>query len=145
MASKLKSARDQCVTIWEALTPPTNPARTYAKLTGKEILDGASGNRTFYFVPPSSSVMTEFSSDLTVWRYTFDARLRLSTVGATIDGTFDDVVDEAILFCNALNNSAIWPAGVRSCITDGYEVDDIDSDDLEIVITIVSECEESDG
>jgi len=143
MASKLKSARDQIATDWEALTPPSFTNRTYRKLTGRDVLDGASGHRTFFFAPPSSAVISEFASSFSVYRYDFDARIRLSTAGAGIDGQFDDIVDEAILLVDAVNNRASWPSGVRSVSSEGYTVEDTDSDDFDLVLPITAEVEET--
>jgi hypothetical protein len=142
MASNLKACRDQITTDWQALTPPTAPRRTYRKITGKEQLDGASGHRTFYFLPPESAVISEFASSFTVYRYEFDARLQLSSAGLGIDATFDQIVDEAILFVNAVNERANWPAGARMVQANGYSVEEVDSDDFDVILPIVAEIEE---
>ena len=143
MASKLKDARDQIATDWEALTPPTTSRRTYQKITGRELLDGASGHRTFYFAAPTSAVVAEFSTDFSVYRYEFDARLRLSASGVGIDASFDQIVDESILLVNAVNDRASWPAGVRMMQAEGFTPEEIDSDDFEITIPLIAEIEES--
>lgn len=143
MPSKLKDARDQIATDWAALTPPTTPRRTYQKLTGREVLDGASGHRTFYFTPPFSAVVSEFANDFTVYRYEFDAKLRLSSAGAGIDGTFDQIVDESMVLVNAVNTRSSWPTGVRLVSAESYNPEEIDSDDFEITIPLVAEIEES--
>lgn len=142
MASKLKGARDQITADWEALTPPTTARRTYRKIGGKELLDGASGHRTFYFLPPETAAVAEFASSFTVYRYEFDARLQLSSAGLGLDATFDQVVDEAVLFVNAVNERASWPAGVRMIQANGYSVEEVDSDDFDVILPIVAEIEE---
>tara|TARA_Y100000588_G_scaffold92653_1_gene100213 strand:+ start:1015 stop:1446 length:432 start_codon:yes stop_codon:yes gene_type:complete len=143
MASKLKDARDQIATDWAAITPPTTPRRTYQKLTGRDILDGASGHRTFYFSPPFSAVVSEFAADFTVYRYEFDAKLRLSSAGVGIDGTFDQIVDESMLLVDSVNARSSWPAGVRMVSAESYNPEEIDSDDFEITIPLIAEIEET--
>lgn len=142
MASRLKTARDQIATDWQALVPPTIPRRVYKLLTGRDILDGASGHRTFYFVAPTVAVISEFSTDFSVYRYEFDARMRMSTAGTGLEATFDSIVDESIQLIDAVNNRPIWPAGVVSVSSEGYEVQETDSEDFDIVFPLIAEIEE---
>jgi len=143
MPSRLKDARDQIATDFEALTPPNNSRRTYRKLKGRDVLDGASGHRTFYFLPPSAAVLAEFGSGFSVYQYEFEARVRISTAATGIDATFDSVVDESLLLVDAVNNRSAWPSGVRLVASAGYGVTETDSDDLEIILPITAEIEEA--
>ena len=87
-------------------------------------------------------MISEFASSFTVYRYEFDARLQLSSAGLGIDATFDQIVDEAILFVNAVNERANWPAGARMVQANGYSVEEVDSDDFDVILPIVAEIEE---
>jgi len=145
MASALKSARDDIATLWAATTPPTATGRGYYKLTGRTMLDGASGHRVFWFEPVGEVEALDFTPSMAVVRYRFSARVRLATSGLGVDAIFDAVADEGVLLMNRVNFKDSWSAGVRYCQATGWERELADSEDIELAIALVVIAEETDG
>ena len=146
MASPLKAARDRIATRWGALTPPSDPGRTYHRLRGRTFLDGASGHRTFWFEPPNQGTVEDFSRSLLPLRHQFVGQVRLSTAGTGIDEAFSAIADEAVLLIGAVNlDPGNYPAGVQYLQALGYRVHALDSGDLVLAITFDCITEEADG
>tara|TARA_Y100000310_G_scaffold325083_1_gene388022 strand:- start:932 stop:1378 length:447 start_codon:yes stop_codon:yes gene_type:complete len=146
MASPLKTARDTITTIWEGLTPPTDTARTYHKITGRQVLDGASGHRCFWFDPPTGGNVESFATAAQQVRHAVTANIKLSSAGAGVDEVYDDVADEAALLLGGINlYSSSWPSGVVHASATGYEATPIESDDVLLAIAIDIITQETDG
>jgi hypothetical protein len=145
VASPLKSARDTIASRWEAATPPTDPTVLYRRAAGLERTGSLITRRRFYFADPKRLHQTEWGSSFSVYKYSFDAVVIMTTAGRTSDQLIDDILDEGALLSGLINLFIGWPAGVRYVLAERSRVELADSGDLELILECVAECEESDG
>lgn len=134
--STLKTVKNQIVADWESEIPPTETARTYHYLEGREVFQGASGHRVFWFEPASgeSGNATDYADDLSVLEHRFEARLMYRVAGKSMDGLFDALVDESVQLLQVINQRSTWPSGVEYVRCTGYQIEPADEGDEHLVI-----------
>ena len=146
MPSRLTTATATLETVVEAITPPTDAARTYRKLDARAPREGARGHRQFRFEPSSADLPIEQGESHTVFQHRFEMRIAYSARGKSYDDLFAAVVNEAVLIANTVNTyGSSWGAGVSELRIDTYRREDLGGDDLEIVFDVLAECEENEG
>ena len=141
MTSKLVSAMDDIATLWEALTPPSATTRLYRRARNPEHI----GHRGFYFTPAAETVDEEFGSSFALVRYTFDGVVRLDLTGEDLITAPELRANEGSLLSGSIRKNPAWSAGVRSVTVLGSRIQPTDTGDLDLLIQIVAQCEESDG
>ena len=140
MSSKLKTAMDDIATLWAALTPPSASARTYRRGTNAEHI----AHRVFYFEPPASSEEVGFDGMTRLVRYALDARIRVDLSGKDLTTGPESIADETSLLCGSVQTSTAWSAGVRGVTVTGARTEPTDTHDLDLVIALLIQCEETD-
>jgi len=145
VASPLKTARDTIATDWAALTPASgNLGYRHHAGRHESLPDGASGHRVFWFGADEGEATLEIAGALTTYEHRFTASVRFSTAGVGTVGELD-FIDDVVLLINTVNNRSSWGAGIRAVTADTYSFQDTDSDDIECVIALVANIEETDG
>lgn len=140
MSSRLKTAMDDIATLWAALTPPSDTGRAYRRGTNLEHI----AHRVFFFEPPSSSEEVGFDGTNRLVRYALDARVRIDLTGKTLRTAPESIADETSLLCGSVQASSSWSSGVRSVTVTGSRVEPTDTNDLDLVIPLLIQVEETD-
>lgn len=143
MTSPLKTARDTIVTLWEALTPETDPGRTFEHWTSRGRPRDASGHRAFFFEPLTSSAVLDWNADETTMENIVFAVILYSLQERTAVEVFDIIADERSQLQGAINHHGVsFGAGVSLVRATQAETRPID-DDLELRIRLEIETEET--
>lgn len=128
MASPLISARNAVVTLWEALTPPTDTGIGYSHLADTTVdtvePDGVASHRNFAFFPGAGSETLEYGPSAAQMTHTLEAELYLNVEGLGLMAAFDAAINEAVLLQRAVNKATSWPTGVDIVRCQSYEVED---------------------
>lgn len=142
----LSGVRETITTLFEALTPPTDPLVTYRSLGQLAGSDSPVGRRQFYFTPPTGARETQWESSFTTLRCAFDVVVLMQVEGRTAEDLFDEIADEAVLLLNTINlaPSGTFAAGVNFVQVTGWRLEQTE-DGIELVLSIQAETEESDG
>lgn len=146
MVSPVGSVLDQIVTDLEALTPPDETGYGYRHVgdgTAKEIPDGASAHRCFWFVLVSGGWEHDFAPDMTIEETVFQIRLRLNTSENALTTFFKSQVNEATQIQRTINNRQAWPAGVDIVHVNRYFVERATSDDVDMVLECSTRTQET--
>lgn len=145
MTSKLVTCMDDIQAIWEALTPPSTPT-TGASGTYRRIRNLSNVNRrTFWFGLADAKVEEEFGGSFALVRYEFPAHVRLDLTGLDLISAPEMRANEGSLLTGAINFHTSWSTGVRSVMVTGSTATPTDTGDVELELSIVALCEESDG
>lgn len=146
MVAVITTVWDQIETDWEGLTPPDRTGVTYHRVTGKSVLDGTAGDRSFWFevAPGGRTISAESTADTrVVWRTI--ARILLSASGRGVEGLNEAIANEGNLLCRQVENRTSWPAGVWEVMPPRWEGQDITTNgDVILRLEIEAECGESD-
>lgn len=145
MTSRLITARDDISTRWTTATPPDNTAVAYRRTPALSKTAGVIPRRSFYFADPRGGTTTEFGSSYSVVKYEFEAVVRVEGSSKNFTEIFDGVANEASLLMGRINHYVGWTSGVRYVIAPSFRVEPTDSDDVDLVISLVTEVEETDG
>jgi hypothetical protein len=131
---------DDISAVWTALTPPSAPARVYRRATHVSHI----GHRSFYFGPPTSRQEVAMMATMLLVRYVLEARVRIDLTGANLTTAPEQLADEISLLCGSVQCATAWSAGVAAVTVQSTQVEPSDTDDMEIVITLAVQCEETD-
>jgi hypothetical protein len=141
VTSKLVTAMDDIATIWEALTPPSETARSYRRAKNPEHIQ----HRSFYFTLASEALEEEFGSTFRLVRYEFDGVVRLDLSGKDLITAPEMRANEGSMLAGSVQTHPNWSEGVRSVTVSGSRIQPSDSGDVDLLISLVVQCEESDG
>lgn len=145
MSATVKRVRDGISTLWEALTPPSDAVVRYKRLRLLGRTDGPIPRRSFVLSAPSRGEQREFARSFGVFAWTFSGTVRLTTAGRDVEDIFDDIADETGPLVNKINSYREWGAGVRLVRAGPTTPQITDDGEIEVVISIYAECEETDG
>jgi len=146
MASPVVSAMSDITTLWEAASPPDNTEVTYHEVESHEALDGASGDRAFYFEDPERlEPFGQSGADITQVDWLLRPVLRLSRYGRSMISMRGAIANESNLLARQIEANGSWTAGILSVITEGTEIErDEESGDAMIFFNIRVGCTETD-
>lgn len=145
MSSPVKDVRDTIRARWEALTPPTDPVVRYRRVRAVDRSTGVIQRRQFFFVAPAGGQLQSWGDEFSRVRMSFLAFIRFDLDGLDIDALFDTVVDEAVLLMNTVNLFSGWGDGVLFARAESFEVRATPDGEVDLVLKISTETEESDG
>ena len=77
-------------------------------------------------------------------RYVLEARVRIDLTGANLTTAAEQLADEISLLCGSVQCATAWSSGVAAVTVQSTQVEPSDTDDMEIVITLAVQCEETD-
>lgn len=137
MASPLDDVITTIVADVEALVPETRATIRYFYLDGSMTPRvGATSDRGFGFSIPSAEVLS-LRGSVAETRYTFDLILLLTEQSMSPHAFRQAVYSEANAVRAAIDARSVWPAGVISVVTRGYDVaTDSETRDVEVSITL---------
>lgn len=141
MTSRLVTAMDDIAELWTALTPPTDTQIRYRRIKHAENI----GRRAFFFGLAEAVSEAEFGAQFALVRYEFRAVVRMDMTGLDLVSGVNAVANERSLLEGAIRFASSWSAGVRAVIVRGSRTVPQDTGDIDIEISIVALCEESDG
>jgi hypothetical protein len=154
MVSPLSSALDAIQTAWIALTPASEPARTYRRETSLDMRTGTSAVGTYVFEVPFSAVIVGLHDSYATWDYELQARVRDTLVGVPMGDRASRVANRAVQLMGAANR-VTPPANVRSIRalsfttelqieTDPTTGDEVTGGDLDLLISLIIRTQETD-
>lgn len=145
MTSRIPNARDSIASIWEALTPSSDPHVRYKQARTLERLESVFSRRAFYFEAPIGAEESESGGNFALVDVRFRAVMRIDLSGRTFSGVFNDVSNEASLLMGSINFfNGSHGTGVRQIVARKWETQAADGD-LDLVITFEAKVEEIDG
>ena len=141
MASPVKGVKNQIITLWEALTPPTEATILYRNIEDARQLFGGAEHRRFWFELPDGDLIDDFGNTNESIRSTFLGRVRLEVSGRGIDSVFDIIADEAVLLRETVNRVSSWPPGVDfvECTLTRPVKTDLNHIDLTFTINVITQ------
>jgi hypothetical protein len=111
-------ALEQIATDWQALTPPDRVTKRYHEIDGKRFLDGASGDRSFYFEIPTRAEPHAESGvrAAQVW-WNCVGKVRIGGAGRSVRSLQHASADEGNQLARSIEARSTWPASVLAVVT----------------------------
>lgn len=142
--SALLTGTGNLVTLLEATTPPSETNVPYRYLlTERDVPDGASSHRKFWFVPGSGEEGIQFDPNGAFIEHLFELRVRYSTAGTGVAAWFTYATNDAVTLMRAINRTENWGNGVPFFRAISYSWEALPSDDFELVLSMRARCLET--
>lgn len=146
MASNLVALRDLIESQLALKTPNVDPNKKY-KSAGKltDLPSGGMGHRMFVIEGPSGGAYAEDGADQAQMEHNFTITVRLNTPPLSQNAAFDLQVNTPVEIMNFLDNLDISSVtGADALISQGYENEEAEEGDTDVVISFVAYIQETD-